>query len=176
VDKKTEVLVHILAPPDVEVADLKGAPLTQAEEDGQIRHTGKLGRFVGYATPHPAQGLRLLLRAKSPFEGKTLTAWCSIEGKDYLKREYALRGVALKPLASRIDDFLLSIWGGGIDTQGTLPNGSPQQVRDEVRRNIEAFAPGGGFVFNTVHNIQADVPPENIAAMYDALAESGSYR
>ena len=66
----------------------------------------------------------------------------------------------------------LVFWGGGIDTQGTLPNGSPQQVRDEVKRNIEAFAPGGGFVFNTVHNIQADVPPENIVAMFDALNEA----
>jgi len=66
-------------------------------------------------------------------------------------------------------------WGGGIDTQGTLPNGSPQQVRDEVKQNIEKLAPGGGFVFNTIHNIQADVPPENIAAMYEAVLEFGKY-
>jgi uroporphyrinogen decarboxylase len=56
-----------------------------------------------------------------------------------------------------------------------LPNGSPQEVKDEVCRNIEALAPGGGFVFNPVHNIQADVPVENILAMYDALAEYGVY-
>ncbi len=66
-------------------------------------------------------------------------------------------------------------WGGGIDTQNTLPHGTPQQVRDEVKRNIEALAPGGGFVFNTIHNIQADVPPENIVAMYEALQEYGIY-
>jgi uroporphyrinogen decarboxylase len=47
-------------------------------------------------------------------------------------------------------------------------------VRDDVRRNIEALAPGGGFVFNTVHNIQADVPPENIVAMVEALHEYGA--
>jgi uroporphyrinogen decarboxylase len=48
-------------------------------------------------------------------------------------------------------------------------------VKDDVRRNIEALAPGGGFVFNTVHNIQADVPPENLLAMWDALREHGVY-
>jgi uroporphyrinogen decarboxylase len=62
-------------------------------------------------------------------------------------------------------------WGGGVDTQGVLPNGTPQEVKDDVRRNIEALAPGGGFVFNTVHNIQADVPPDNIIAMCAALRE-----
>ena len=66
-------------------------------------------------------------------------------------------------------------WGGGIDTQETLPNGTPEQVRDEVKRNIESLAPGGGFVFNTIHNIQADVPPENIVAMYETVAEFGKY-
>jgi uroporphyrinogen decarboxylase len=62
-------------------------------------------------------------------------------------------------------------WGGGVDTQGILPTGTPEDVRDDVRRNIEALAPGGGYVFNTIHNIQADVPPENIIAMWDALQE-----
>ncbi len=62
-------------------------------------------------------------------------------------------------------------WGGGVDTQDVLPHGTPAEVRDDVRRNIEALAPGGGFVFNTVHNIQADAPPENIAAMWHALRE-----
>lgn len=69
----------------------------------------------------------------------------------------------------------LTFWGGGIDTQRVLPNGTVQQVRDEVRRRIEDFAPGGGFVFNPVHNIQADVPPENIMAMWEALMEYGRY-
>jgi uroporphyrinogen decarboxylase len=56
-----------------------------------------------------------------------------------------------------------------VDTQDVLPYGTPQEVKDDVRRNIEALAPGGGFVFNTVHNIQADVPPENVIAMWEAL-------
>jgi uroporphyrinogen decarboxylase len=67
----------------------------------------------------------------------------------------------------------LVFWGGGVDTQGVLPSGTPQEVKDDVRRNIEALAPGGGFVFNTIHNIQADVPPQNIIAMWEALQECG---
>jgi uroporphyrinogen decarboxylase len=69
----------------------------------------------------------------------------------------------------------LAFWGGGVDTQGVLPHGTPREVRDDVRRNIEALAPGGGYVFNTIHNIQADVPPQNIIAMWQALQEYGEY-
>jgi uroporphyrinogen decarboxylase len=69
----------------------------------------------------------------------------------------------------------LVFWGGGVDTQGILPHGTPRQVKDDVRRNIEALAPGGGYVFNTIHNIQAGVPPENIMAMWEALQEYGVY-
>jgi uroporphyrinogen decarboxylase len=66
-------------------------------------------------------------------------------------------------------------WGGGIETQNTLPLGSPQDIKDDVKRNIDALAPGGGFVFSTVHNIQAEVPPQNIEAMWEALQEYGNY-
>jgi uroporphyrinogen decarboxylase len=69
----------------------------------------------------------------------------------------------------------LTFWGGGVDTQGVLPSGTPQEVKDDVRRNIEALALGGGFVFNPVHNIQADVPPQNIIAMWEALQAYGVY-
>lgn len=69
----------------------------------------------------------------------------------------------------------ITFWGGGVDTQEVLPHGTPQQVRDEVKRRIDDLAPGGGFVFATVHNIQADVPPENIMAMWETLQEFGSY-
>jgi hypothetical protein len=66
-------------------------------------------------------------------------------------------------------------WGGGIDTQRVLPFGSVDEVRDQVRERIQVFGPGGGFVFNTIHNIQAKVPTENILAMYDAVREFGDY-
>jgi uroporphyrinogen decarboxylase len=80
----------------------------------------------------------------------------------------------MEPVALKRDfgrDFVF--WGGAVDTQGILPNGTPQQVKDDVRRNLDALAPGGGYVFNTVHNIQADVPPQNIIAMWEALREYG---
>lgn len=63
-------------------------------------------------------------------------------------------------------------WGGGVDTQDVLPHGTPEQVKDNVRRNLDALAPGGGYVFCAVHNIQADVPPQNIVAMWEALREA----
>lgn len=66
-------------------------------------------------------------------------------------------------------------WGGGCDTQHVLPQGSPADVRREVKRRIGDLADGGGFVFTQVHNIQPGVPPENIEAMYDAALEFGIY-
>jgi uroporphyrinogen decarboxylase len=62
----------------------------------------------------------------------------------------------------------LTFWGGGAETTSTLIHGSAAEIGAEVRERIAIFAPGGGFVFNPVHNIQADVPPENIVAVYDA--------
>jgi hypothetical protein len=65
----------------------------------------------------------------------------------------------------------LVFWGGGVDTQKTLPFGSPRQVREEVLRRCEILADGGGYVFNTIHNVQARTPVENIVAMLDAVHE-----
>jgi len=77
-------------------------------------------------------------------------------------------------LKSRFGDQL-TFWGGAIDAQHVLPNATPDVVREHVRRNVETFKPGGGYVFNNVHNIQAKVPPENIVAMYEAAYEFGFY-
>jgi uroporphyrinogen decarboxylase len=65
----------------------------------------------------------------------------------------------------------ICFWGGGCDTRQVLPSASPPEVKRHVRERLEVFAPGGGFVFNTVHNILPDVPPQNIEAMFDAVAE-----
>jgi len=67
----------------------------------------------------------------------------------------------------------ITFWGGGVDTQQVLPTGSPHEVREEVRRRIGDLAPGGGFVFAAVHNVQSDVPPENFMAMWETLQEFG---
>lgn len=69
----------------------------------------------------------------------------------------------------------ITFWGGGIDTQKVLPHGTTQEVRDEVRRRMDDLAPGGGFVFATVHNIQEDVPMENVIALWETLREYGIY-
>lgn len=66
-------------------------------------------------------------------------------------------------------------WGGGVDSQQVLPFGTPDQVADEVKRRIDDLAPGGGFVFDVVHNIQAFVPPENIVAAYETAYAYGRY-
>jgi uroporphyrinogen decarboxylase len=62
-------------------------------------------------------------------------------------------------------------WGGGCDTQSILPYGTPGEIREHVMRQAEILSPGGGFVFQQVHNIMVDVPPQNIAAMFDAINE-----
>jgi uroporphyrinogen decarboxylase len=69
----------------------------------------------------------------------------------------------------------ITFWGGGVDTQRVLPFGSQTEVVDEVKRRIDDLAPGGGFVFAAVHNIQAQVPPKNIAALFDTAFDYGRY-
>jgi len=64
-----------------------------------------------------------------------------------------------------------TFWGGGIETVGTLNNGTPEQVREQVLERLGIFSKGGGYVFNTVHNMLPDVPPQNIIAMFDAVKE-----
>lgn len=67
----------------------------------------------------------------------------------------------------------ICFWGGGCDTKTVLPKGAPAEVKDHVKRRLEIFMPGGGFVFSAVHNILPEVPPENIVAMFEAVQEFG---
>ncbi|MCK4316601.1 MAG: hypothetical protein KAX24_12615, partial [Anaerolineae bacterium] len=69
----------------------------------------------------------------------------------------------------------ITFWGGGCDSQGILPFGTPEEVVDEVKRRIDDLAPGGGFVFSPVHNVQTGVPPENVVAMFKTAREYGVY-
>lgn len=69
----------------------------------------------------------------------------------------------------------LVFWGGGCDTQRVLSRGTPAEVAANVRGNLRALMPGGGYVFNSVHNIQGEVPPENVLALFDTAYECGSY-
>ena len=79
-------------------------------------------------------------------------------------------GMDAKELKNRFGDRIV-FWGGGVDTQKTLPFGKPPEVREEVLKRCEIFAPGGGFVFNAIHNVQAKTPVENVVAMIDAVHE-----
>ncbi len=69
----------------------------------------------------------------------------------------------------------LTFWGGGIDTQRVLPFGTPEEVRAMVQERMRVFGAGGGFVFNTIHNLQARIPVENIVALYDAVGDYRTY-
>lgn len=84
---------------------------------------------------------------------------CSAKGMDprTLKREFGKD---------------LVFWGGGVDTQKTLPFGRPEEVYREVRERIDIFAPGGGFVFNSIHNVQSNVPLENLLALFRAVKDA----
>ena len=69
----------------------------------------------------------------------------------------------------------ITFWGGGCDTQHVLPHATPEKVKQHVKELVTVFKEGGGFIFCQVHNIEADVPPENIIAMYEAVNEAGAY-
>ena len=78
-------------------------------------------------------------------------------------------------LKARFGDRVV-FWGGGIDSQHVLPFADASTVREHVRRNVGTLKPGGGYVFNNVHNIQAGVPAANVIAMYNEAYEAGFYR
>jgi len=87
---------------------------------------------------------------------------CSAAGMDpsELKKEFGER---------------ITFWGGGADTQHTLPYGSPEQVRKEVAQRLRIFGSGGGFVFNAIHNVQPQTPVENLLALFETVREDGGY-
>ena len=83
--------------------------------------------------------------------------------------------------ATGMEPFLLKkdfgndivFWGGGVDTQKILPTGTVEEVKEDVKKNIDALAPGGGYIFATVHNIQSEVPPQNIITMCESIKRFG---
>ncbi|MCP4165821.1 MAG: methyltransferase [Chloroflexi bacterium] len=79
-------------------------------------------------------------------------------------------GMEAEYLKSKYGDRLC-FWGGGCDTRDVLPLGSPQEVGRHVKRQVKTFSQGGGFVFQQVHNVQADISPENVVAMFEAVRD-----
>ena len=88
--------------------------------------------------------------------------------------QWTATGMDLNLLKKEFGDNVV-FWGAGVDTQGTLPFGSPEDVRQEVGRLIDIFKPGGGFVFSSVHNIQAKVPIDNVLAFYHTFNQGRNY-
>ena len=84
--------------------------------------------------------------------------------------QISAEGMAPEVLTERWGDRLV-FWGGGVDTQRVLPFGTPEEITEHVKRNVGVFGRGGGFVFNSVHNIQAGIPAENLAALFRAFEE-----
>jgi hypothetical protein len=82
----------------------------------------------------------------------------------------AAAGMDPKGLKERFGDQIV-FWGGGVDTQKTLPFGTPEEIEAEVRHRVETFGRGGGFIFSAVHNIQAGIPVENLVALFEAFRE-----
>lgn len=83
-------------------------------------------------------------------------------------------GMEPEVLASQFGDRA-TFWGGGVDTQQTLPFGTPEEVRAEVHERMRIFGPGGGFVFNPIHNVQSGVSVENLLALYQAVEDFRDY-
>ncbi len=88
--------------------------------------------------------------------------------------QYSAKGMDLAELKREFGKELI-FWGGGVDTQSILSRGTPQEVADEVRRILDVLAPGGGYVFVPVHNIQQEVPAENYWAMWQTWKDYGKY-
>ncbi len=88
--------------------------------------------------------------------------------------QVSARGMDPKVLKEKYSKDIV-FWGGGVDTQNVLQQGTPDQVREEVRRRIDELAPGGGYVFATVHDIQPGTPAKNVIAAFEAAAERGAY-
>jgi uroporphyrinogen decarboxylase len=132
-----------------------------------------------YIKPHHCRMIRAI---KSRTDAKVLYHSCGavlpliddfIEiGVDALNPvQVSARGMDPQVLKERFGDRI-TFWGG-IDTHHILPNGSPQDVREEVQRIVRVLGKGGGYVLASVHNIQNDVPPENVVEMLQAAAKAG---
>jgi uroporphyrinogen decarboxylase len=131
----------------------------------------RYARLFGYIRGHTSA--KLLLHscgAVRPVIGDFID--CGVDILNPVQKSAA--GMDLSELKREFGRHLV-FWGGGVDTQGVFASGTPDKVQEDVRHNIEALAPGGGFVFATIHNTQANVSPQNFMAMWETLQEFGVY-
>jgi uroporphyrinogen decarboxylase len=165
-----------------EVGDLVDVIMIGDDLAGQ---TGPLFRPALYRTLVKPRHKRLVQYIRSRTQAKIWyhtcgsCAWCIPDlldnGVDILNPvQVSAKDMDPAMLKARFGDRLV-FWGGAIDAQHVLPSASPETVRAHVCRNLEAWKPHGGYVFNNVHNIQAGVPPKNVVALYEAAYEFGFY-
>ncbi|MBK8049887.1 MAG: methyltransferase [Anaerolineales bacterium] len=88
--------------------------------------------------------------------------------------QWTAEGMDPQTLKDRFGERLV-FWGAGVNTQGSLPHGTPAEVRAEVQHNIRIFGKGGGYVFNTIHNVQPLIPVDNLVALYEAVRDYRTY-
>ncbi len=100
--------------------------------------------------------------------------WAEIGYDAFNPVQISARDMEPCSLKKRYGD-IITFWGGACNPQQTLPFSTPEQIRNEVRKNLNCFKPGGGYIASSVHNITAEVPPENIIAMFDALNDFRDY-
>jgi uroporphyrinogen decarboxylase len=148
-----------------------------AGQDGPLFSPALYRRLVKPRQKKLVQHLRSLTPAKIWYhtcgDASALIPELIDNGIDILNPvQVGLKGMNPRTLKERFGR-VLAFWGGGVDAQHVLPFASPAEVRQAARASLEAFAPGGGYVFNSVHNIQEGVPPENIAALFEAAFEFG---
>jgi uroporphyrinogen decarboxylase len=166
-----------------EVGDLVDVIMIGDDLAGQ---TGPLFRPALYRALVKPRQKRLVqyIRSRTPakiwYHTCGSCAWCIPDlldnGVDILNPvQVSAKDMDPAALKARFGDRLV-FWGGAIDAQHVLPTATPETVRAHVRRNLEAWKPRGGYVFNNVHNIQGGVPAENVVALYEAAYEFGFYR
>jgi hypothetical protein len=154
-----------------------------------------IGDLESYPWPDPEDPGRyrdLRERVKLLYETTDHALVAAAIGNGIFEQAQALRGIQhfledllinpVQPRARDMDSAALKnrfggrvVFHGGVDEQYVLPHGSVEEVREEVHRRIGDFAPGGGYIFAPAHNIQDDVPPENVVAMFEAALEYGYY-
>ncbi|MHA1527295.1 MAG: uroporphyrinogen decarboxylase family protein, partial [Promethearchaeota archaeon] len=100
--------------------------------------------------------------------------WAEIGYDAFNPVQISARDMEPCSLKKRYGD-IITFWGGACNPQQTLPFSTPEQIRNEVRKNLNCFKSGGGYIASSVHNITAEVPPENIIAMFDALNDFRDY-
>ena len=136
-------------------------------------------------TDEVADGVRVIAAAEDPHEfafGTDMMAWTLAMGHAMIRAGIDLLNPVQTSAAGMDPQWLkdtfgdrITFWGGGVDTQRVLPFGTPEEVYEHVAEHIRIFAPGGGFVWAPIHNIQNTVPPENIVAALQAVRDHGNY-